>query len=139
MAAMSQLTLSSEDMERHTPEWVAMNQEVIGHLSQEYRNRLQLLDDGSGIATTLETQRESPEVLLQRKMRYVLEIEMRLRCIHAERDAVYAERHKHRINDESLRNLVSELDMQEISMHKRLAVARRSVGLDGKKRPATKH
>ncbi|MPM63703.1 hypothetical protein SDC9_110585 [bioreactor metagenome] len=131
-AAMSELTLSDEEVQTHSPEWVAMHQEVMGHLMQEYRNRLQLLDDATGVATSLESAREAPEVVQQRKQRYVLEIEMRLRCIRAERDAVYAERHKHLINDETLRTIVSELDLQEISMRKRQLAARRAAGLDAK-------
>ena len=67
----------------------------------------------------------------QRKLRYLLEIELRLRCIHQERDALYAERQAHRINDESLRRLVSELDMQEVSLRKRLVVARRAAASAG--------
>ena len=47
---MAKLTLSEEEMQRRDPEWVAMRQEVNGHLTQEYRNRIQLLDDGSGAA-----------------------------------------------------------------------------------------
>ncbi len=129
MAAMAKLTLSEEEMQRRDPEWVAMRQEVNGHLTQEYRNRIQLLDDGSGAAQSIELLREAPEVVRQRKLRYVMEIETRIECIHAERDFYYAERHAHRINDESLRSLVSELDMQEIAMRKRLAVARRAAGL----------
>lgn len=129
MAAMSQLTLSDEDVQSHSPEWVAMKQEVMGHLAQEYRNRLQMLDDGTGIATSLESTREAPEIVLQRKQRYVLELEMRIRCIRAERDAVYAERHQHRINDDTLRHIVSELDLQEVSMRKRLTAARRAAGV----------
>ena len=132
-AAMGALKLSDEEVQTHTPEWVAMHQEVLGHLMQEYRNRLQLLDDGSGTATSLEMQREQPEVVLQRKLRYVYEIEMRLRCIRAERDAIYAERHKHRINDESLRSLVSELDLQEVSMRKRLVAARKATEVVARK------
>ena len=130
MAAMGELTLSDEEIEKHSPEWVAMHQEVMGHLMQEYRNRIQLLDDGSGVATSLESAREAPEIVQQRKHRYVLEVETRLKCIRAERDAVYAERHKHRINDETMRNIVNELDLQEVSMRKRLGAARRAAGLD---------
>ena len=40
-----------------------------------------------------------------------------------------AERQAHRINDESLRSLVSELDLQEVSMGKRLRAARRAAGM----------
>ena len=129
MAAMAKLTLSEEEVLRRDPEWVAMRQEVNGHLTQEYRNRIQLLDDGSGAAQSIELLREAPEVVRQRKLRYVMEIETRIECIHAERDFYYAERQAHRINDESLRSLVSELDMQEIAMRKRLVVARRAAGL----------
>ena len=129
MAAMAKLTLSEEEVLRRDPEWVAMRQEVNGHLTQEYRNRIQLLDDGSGAAQSIELLREAPEVVRQRKLRYVMEIETRIECIHAERDFYYAERQAHRINDESLRSLVSELDMQEIAMRKRLIVARRAAGL----------
>ena len=129
IAAMTKLTLSEEEIAQRDPEWVAMRQEVNGHLTQEYRNRIQLLDDGSGAAQTIESLREAPEVVRQRKLRYVLEIETRIECIHAERDFYYAERQAHRINDESLRSLVSELDMQEIAMRKRLVVARTAAGL----------
>ena len=75
----------------------------------------------------------------QRKLRYVMEIETRIECIHAERDFYYAERQAHRINDESLRSLVSELDMQEIAMRKRLAVARRAAGLPKSETSARQH
>lgn len=129
MAAMTRLTLSEEEIQKRDPEWVSMRQEVNGHLIQEYRNRIQLLDDGSGAVQSIESLREAPEVVRQRKLRYVLEIETRIECIHAERDFYYAERQAHRINDESLRSLVSELDMQEIAMRKRLVVARRAAGL----------
>lgn len=129
MAAMTRLTLTEEEIQKRDPEWVSMRQEVNGHLIQEYRNRIQLLDDGSGAVQSIESLREAPEVVRQRKLRYVLEIETRIECIHAERDFYYAERQAHRINDESLRSLVSELDMQEIAMRKRLVVARRAAGL----------
>ena len=129
MAAMGKLALTEEEIQKRDPEWVAMRQEVNGHLTQEYRNRIQMLDDGSGTVLSLEAQREAPEIVRQRKLRYVLEIETRIECIHAERDFYYAERQAHRINDESLRSLVSELDMQEIAMRKRLVVARRAAGL----------
>ena len=61
--------------------------------------------------------------------RYVAEIELRLHCIQRERTTLYAERQAHRINDESLRSLVSELDLQEVSMGKRLRAARRAAGM----------
>lgn len=45
------------------------------------------------------------------------------------RDTLYAERQAHRINDETLRAMVSELDMSEVALRKRLVVARRAAGL----------
>ena len=56
-------------------------------------------------------------------------MELRLHCIQIERDTLYAERQAHRINDEALRALVSELDMSEVSLRKRLAVSRKAAGL----------
>ena len=69
---------------------------------------------------------ESPEAQRQRNERYLMELELRLKCLHIERDTLYAERHAHRINDESLRSLVAELDLSEISLIKRLKVARKT-------------
>jgi len=65
----------------------------------------------------------------ERRQRLVKEMELRVRCIQVERDALYAERQAHRINDEALRAMVSELDMAEVSLRKRLAVACRAAGL----------
>ena len=104
------------------------HQEVAGRITQEYRNRIQLLDE-SGVANTPEAQSDSPEVVHERRLRYLREIELRLHCIQVERNTLYAERQAHRINDEMLRAMVSELDMSEVSLRKRLAVARRAVGL----------
>ncbi len=128
-SAMADLVISDEAIAAHTPEWVAMHQEVMGRLAQEYRNRIHMLDDGSGIATSTEAQRESPDMVRQRKQRYVAEIELRLRCIQTERHTLYAERQAHRINDESLRSVVNELDLQEVAMRKRLHAARRAAGM----------
>lgn len=128
-SAMADLVISDEAIQAHPAEWVAMRQEVMGRLTQEYRNRIHLLDDGSGIAISTEAQREAPEMVRQRKQRYVAEIELRLRCIQTERHTLYAERQAHRINDESLRSLVSELDLQEVAMRKRLRAARRAAGM----------
>ena len=50
--------------------------------------------------------------------------------LHVEREALYAERHAHRINDESLRSLVAELDLQEVPLRQRLAIARHAAGVD---------
>ncbi|WP_225785252.1 Na+/H+ antiporter [Xenophilus sp. Marseille-Q4582] len=129
-AAIARLVPDPEVLARHEddPAWLAQYQEVSGRLTQDYRKRIDLLDDGSAV-TTPEAQAETPEVRRQRRLRYVMELELRLRCLHAERDTLYAERHAHRINDESLRSLVQELDLSETSLRKRLAVAKQAAGL----------
>lgn len=130
-AAIARLVPDAAELARHAddPTWLAQYQEVSGRLTQDYRKRIDLLDDGSA-ATTPEAQAETPDVRQQRRMRYLMELELRLRCLRAERDALYAERHAHRINDESLRSLVAELDLSETSLRKRLAVARHAAGLE---------
>ena len=127
-AAIASLALPEDQAQQHSAQWLAQHQEVAGRITQEYRNRIQLLDE-SGVANTPVAQSDSPEVVHERRMRYLREIELRLHCIQVERNTLYAERQAHRINDEMLRSMVSELDMSEVSLRKRLAVARRAVGL----------
>lgn len=127
-AAIASLALPEDQAQQHSAQWLTQHQEVAGRITQEYRNRIQLLDE-SGVANTPEAQSDSPEVVHERRLRYLREIELRLHCIQVERNTLYAERQAHRINDEMLRSMVSELDMSEVSLRKRLAVARRAVGL----------
>ena len=127
-AAIASLALPEDQAQQHSAQWLAQHQEVAGRITQEYRNRIQLLDE-SGVANTPEAQSDSPEVVHERRLRYLREIELRLHCIQVERNTLYAERQAHRINDEMLRAMVSELDISEVSLRKRLAVARRAVGL----------
>ncbi len=104
----------------------AQRQEAVGRLTQDYRKRIDLLEDPE--PGTPELQADSPAAVRQRRRRYLVELELRLRALHLEREALYAERHAHRINDESLRALVAELDLSEVSLRKRLDVARRALG-----------
>ncbi len=127
-AAIVSLTMTEEDLQQHDEQWVAQYQEVVGRITQEYRNRIHLLDD-TGIANSTEAQRDTPEMVHERRHRYVKEMELRLHCIQVERDTLYAERQAHRINDETLRGMVSELDMSEVSLRKRLAVSRKAAGI----------
>lgn len=127
-AAIASLALSEEDTQRHGTQWLAQHQEVVGRITQEYRNRLQMLDE-TGIANSAEAQSDTPEAVHERRLRYVREMELRLHCIQVERETLYAERHAHRINDAMLRALVQELDMSEISLRKRLDLGRRAAGL----------
>lgn len=112
----------------------AQLQEALGRVTQDYRKRMDLLEEPH-LAITPEAQADSPESVRQRRLRYVVELELRLKALHAERDALYGERQAHRINDASLRALVAELDMNEVSLGKRLDVARHAAGLD----PVKKH
>ncbi|MGN1056053.1 MAG: Na+/H+ antiporter [Comamonas sp.] len=128
-AAIASLTLTEADAQKHDEQWVAQYQEVVGRITQEYRNRIHLLDDTSGVATSTEAQRDTPEMVQERRERYVKEMELRMHCLQVERDTLYAERQAHRINDEMLRSSVSELDMAEVALRKRLAVARRAAGM----------
>lgn len=124
-AAIASLALDPDRPEARDPDWVTQYQEAVGRLTQDYRRRIGLLgDDGEG--ATPEARAESPEAQRQRNERYLMELELRLACLHIERDTLYAERHAHRINDESLRSLVAELDLSEISLIKRLKVARKT-------------
>ncbi len=128
-AAIAGMVLAKEQGEAADPQWLAQYQESAGRLTQEYRRRIDLLEDPAQPATP-EAHSEAPDVVRQRRHRYVVELELRLKSLHIERDALYAERHAHRINDESLRSLVAELDLAEISLRKRLDVARRAAGPD---------
>ena len=107
-AAIASLTMTEDEAQKHDEQWVAQYQEVVGRITQEYRNRIHLLDD-TGVATSTEAQRDTSEMVQERRQRYVKEMELRLRCIQVERDTLYAERQMHRINDEMLRALVSGL------------------------------
>lgn len=127
-AAIASMALGPAQTEGADPAWLAQYQEAAGRLTQDYRKRIDLLDDAA-TPTTPEAQAESPEAVRQRRQRYLVELELRLSCLRVERDTLYAERHAHHINDESLRSLVGELDLSEISLRKRLRVARAAAGL----------
>lgn len=121
-AAITSLTLSEEDKQSHDEQWVAQYQEVVGRIIQEYRSRIELLEENLNKTGTEETE----EVVEERRERYIREMELRLKCLKVERDTLYAERHAHRINDEVLRAAVSELDLSEVSLTKRLNVSKRA-------------
>jgi len=125
-AAVTDLALDPDRPEAGDADWMAQYQETVGRLTQDYRRRMSLLDDGSADAGSPEAQAETPLAQQQRRQRYLLELEMRLKCLHVERDALYAERFAERINDESLRTLVAELDLSEISLRRRVKVAQQT-------------
>ena len=125
-AAIGSLAISEDDAAHQPTEWQARHQEISGRIAREYRNRIDLLDEEKSPETADEKDISSPDAIQQRRDRYVTELEMRLHCIKVERHTIYAERQHNHINDESLRSLVQELDLGEISLHKRLDVARRA-------------
>ncbi|WP_213767453.1 Na+/H+ antiporter [Caballeronia sp. dw_19] len=127
-AAIANMVLGKEQAESADPQWLSQYQESAGRLTQEYRKRIDLLEDPAPPATP-EARAKAPDAIRQRRHRYVVELELRLKSLHVERDALYAERHVHHINDESLRSLVAELDLAEASLRKRLDVARQAAGL----------
>ena len=129
--AMASLSRTPAEWAAAHPDHASDYEEAAGHLMQDYRQRIDLLDDDDthAVANTPETRAETAQAVRARKQRYVAELALRLACLKAERDALYAERHAHRINDESLRSLVAELDLAEISLRKRLVAARQAAGL----------
>lgn len=108
--------------------WRAQHQEAAGRLTQDYRKRIDMLD-APDAAQTPEAQADSPEAVHERRQRYLVEMKLRLAALRAERETLYAERQAQRINDETLRALVAELDLAEVSLRKRLGVAHRAQGL----------
>ena len=50
-AAIASLALPEDQAQQHSAQWLAQHQEVAGRITQEYRNRIQLLDE-SGVANT---------------------------------------------------------------------------------------
>jgi CPA1 family monovalent cation:H+ antiporter len=130
IAQLAQMAQPSQGGEMASdPERQSQHQEAVGRVTQDYRKRIDLLEDAA--PGTPERQAESPAAVRQRRRRYLVEMEMRLQALHVERSVLYAERQAHRINDESLRALVAELDLSEVSLRKRLAVVRRATGQDG--------
>lgn len=127
-AAIASLVLDKQQAASADPQWLAQYQESAGLLTQEYRKRIGMLDDPKTSATP-EAQAEAPDEVRQRRQRYVVELELRQQALHVERDTLYAERQVQHINDESLRSLVAELDLAEAALRKRLALARRAVGV----------
>ncbi|MCC6870693.1 MAG: hypothetical protein IT522_17910 [Burkholderiales bacterium] len=71
--------------------------------------------DAPETSQTPEAQAESREAVRQRRLRYIVEMELRLAALHAERDVLYAERHAQRINDETLRARLASRDRTDVA------------------------
>lgn len=111
------------------PVWLAQRSEAAGRITQDYRKRIDMLEDPAA-ADAPGGPAETPDTVRQRRLRYVVEMQLRLEALKVERATLYDERRADRINDDTLRALVDELDLSEVSLRKRLTVARRVAGLD---------
>lgn len=129
-AAIAFMARPPSEVQAADPVWMTQHQEVVGRLTQDYRTRIDLLEDPAAPASP-GAKAETAEAVHQRRQRYLVELELRLQALQVERQTLYAERHAHHINDASLRALVAELDLSEVSLRKRLAVARRAAGVTG--------
>ncbi len=127
-AAIVHLGVVPDDPRARDPDWLVQRQEAAGRLTQDYRKRIDLLEDAE--PPTPEAQAETPGAVRQLHLRYLVELELRLQAQLVERDTLYAERHAHRINDASLRTIVNELDLSEVALRKRLVAARQAAGLE---------
>ena len=126
-AAIAFLAQPPQGPQAADPVWRAQHQEAVGRLTQDYRKRIDLLEDPAAPQTP-EAQAEAPDTVRERRRRYLVELELRLQALHVERERLYGLRQAHRINDESLRALVAELDLAEVSLRRRVTVARRALG-----------
>ncbi|HRP28622.1 MAG TPA: Na+/H+ antiporter, partial [Burkholderiaceae bacterium] len=127
-AAIAYLVQTPRKAQTTDPEQLTQQQEAAGRLTQDYRKRIDLLDEAED-ARTPETQADAPDAVRERRQRYLVEMDLRLQTLRVERDTLYAERHAQRINDEVLRTLVAELDLSEVSLRRRIAAARRTLGV----------
>ena len=125
-AAIAYLVQTPHSAQTTDPAQRTQQQEAAGRLTQDYRKRIDMLDEAAD-ARTPETQADAPDAVRERRQRYLVEMELRLETLRIERDTLYAERHAQRINDEVLRTLVAELDLSEVSLRKRVAAARRTL------------
>jgi CPA1 family monovalent cation:H+ antiporter len=125
-AAIAYLVQTPRSAQSNDPAQRTQQQEAAGRLTQDYRKRIDMLDEAAD-ARTPETQADAPDAVRERRQRYLVEMELRLETLRIERDTLYAERRAQRINDEVLRTLVAELDLSEVSLRKRVAAARRTL------------
>jgi len=100
---MSPLAAAHRDVERV---------EVAARVAGDYQRRIQ---------TNTPPALDGPDTADPAHARRTLALEMNLRlsCLHAEREALYGLRRSHRINDNTLRELVHEVDLAEIMVRKR--------------------
>ncbi|MCP1638207.1 Na+/H+ antiporter [Kerstersia gyiorum] len=129
--AISSMAITDAEIAAHDEKWLTQHQEIIGLLTKEYRRRIEMMEahqaEGEEDAESNADGTTDSRAVIERKQRYIIEQELRLRGLQAERRAIYAQRRKNLINDETMRGLVQEIDMAEISLKRRLAANRRQV------------
>ncbi|XAH24636.1 Na+/H+ antiporter [Xylophilus sp. GW821-FHT01B05] len=118
-AAIEALKKAAENDPTADAEGLLHREEAASMVARGYRRRIDSLDDAEDGPEAAEGERAA------RKRGQVVELELRLTGLRAERAELYRLRRVHRINDESLRNLVQEVDLSEVAMRRRLAAARR--------------
>ncbi|CAM4077741.1 Na+/H+ antiporter [Kerstersia similis] len=129
--AINSMAITDAEIASHDEKWLTQHQEIIGLLTKEYRRRIEMMEahqpEGNEDPEEDAEGQSDSRAIIERKQRYIIEQEMRLRGLQAERRAIYAQRRKNLINDETMRGLVQEIDMAEISLKRRLAANRRQV------------
>ncbi|MGO3742047.1 Na+/H+ antiporter [Kerstersia sp.] len=129
--AINSMAITDAEIAAHDAKWLTQHQEIIGLLTKEYRRRIEMMEahqaEGADDPEKEVDGLSDSRAVIERKQRYLIEQEMRLRGLQAERRAIYALRRKNLINDETMRGLVQEIDMAEISLKRRLAANRRQV------------
>ncbi|RMX04074.1 Na+/H+ antiporter [Corticibacter populi] len=113
--------LQAVDTEAGTASERALRVAAIGRVAQDYRNRLAILEEAGDPDVAKLSDRA------KRGREQVLELQLRLKALQAERDEIYVLRRRHLINDDSLRNLVTELDLWEVSASQRLRASQANV------------
>ncbi len=97
--------------------------EVSARVARNYQRRIQSLTPAASDAADPDRARRA----------HALEMALRLSCLHAEREAFYRLRRAHRINDDTLRELVHEVDLAEVVVRRQrkadTADAGRSAGI----------
>lgn len=106
----------------HDPQWKDLHDEAAERVARDYRRRIETLDDTDDSADG------AAEAHAARRSANTMELELRLTGLRAERAEMFRQRRAHRINDDTLRALVREVDLLEISIRRRVAASRRLSG-----------
>ena len=95
-------TLSGDSNDPHVNDWLLAFTDVSTQLLSDYQERIAVEDDRANTP--------HHELMLD------IERQLRVDALHAERREIYRLRSRHRINDELLHRLVSEIDLAETAL-----------------------